>query len=94
MEGIKAWALELKDGWAEEEEGLGWKRGFLSPYKGGECKAPPTSLKTRLFPRGGVDGTVGLPKPVLMKIPRLEDTISVLTRRVTGGCVSKRKMGD
>ena len=29
----------------------------------------PTRLKTRLFPKGRADGTVGLPMPVLMRIP-------------------------
>ena len=27
----KAWALELKDGKAEEEKGCGWKKGVLTP---------------------------------------------------------------
>ena len=31
---------------------------------------PPTSLKTRLFPRGRENDMVGLPKLVLMKIPQ------------------------
>ena len=31
---------------------------------------PPTSLKTRLFPRDDANDTVGLPKPVLMRIPQ------------------------
>ena len=34
-----------------------------------DVKHPLTSLKSRLFPRGRVNGTVGLPKPLLMRIP-------------------------
>ena len=32
-------------------------------------KCPLISLKLRLFPRGRANGMVGLPKPVLMRIP-------------------------
>ena len=50
---IGTWALELEDVWAKEGEGVGRTDGFLSSYKGREYQVlPPTSLKTRLFPRG------------------------------------------
>ena len=67
---IEAWALELEDGKAEEGRRRGVKDGSLSAYIGNEYQTPPTSLKTRLFPRGHANGTVGLPKPVLMKMPQ------------------------
>ena len=34
-----------------------------------DVKRPLTSLKSRLFPRGRVYDMVGLPKPLLMRIP-------------------------
>ena len=62
--------MELRDGKAEEGVRRGGKK--MDPYlliKAMNIKRPPTSLKTRLFPRGHADGTVGSPKPVLMRIP-------------------------
>ena len=34
-----------------------------------DIKRPLISLKSRLLPRGHVNSTVGLPKPLLMRIP-------------------------
>ena len=51
-----------------EEEGVGER---VDPYpliKAANIKRLPTRLKTRLFPKGRADGTVGLPMPVLMRI--------------------------
>ena len=45
----------------------------MDPYlliKAVNIKRPLTSLKTRLFQRDRANGTVGLPKPVLMRIPQ------------------------
>ena len=45
----------------------------VDPYlliKAVNIMCPPTSLKARLFPRGRVHGTVGFPKPILMRIPQ------------------------
>ena len=54
------------------EEGASVERkGGLCPFiKAENIERPPTSPKTRLFPRGRANGTVGLPKPVLMRIPQ------------------------
>ena len=52
-----------KKAWVKEED----------PYlfiKAVNIKRPLTSLKTRLFLRGRAKGTVGLPKPILMRIPQ------------------------
>ena len=53
----------------EKEEGVGKLRESLSSYIGCEYQTPPSSLKTRLFPRGCANGTLGLPKTVLIKTP-------------------------
>ena len=37
--------------------------------------------KTRLSPSAVINGAVGLPMPILMRIPEKRDTISALTRR-------------
>ena len=66
---MRTWALELENGWAEREKA--WVKGG-SPYlliKAANIKLLPTCLKTRLFPKGRADGMVGLPTPVLMRIP-------------------------
>ena len=58
------------------------KGGFLSPYMGGQNYEPPTGLiKLAYPPSAAVNGAVGLPTPVLMRIPEYGDTISALTRR-------------
>ena len=69
IEEVETWVLELRDGKAEEEEGVGEKDGSLSLIKAMNIKRLLTILKTRLFPRGRANGTVGLPKHVLMGIP-------------------------
>ena len=42
-EEMGAWALELENEWAEEEEGVGERGESLSLYKGSENHAPPHS---------------------------------------------------
>ena len=66
----RAWALELKDGRVEREKA--WvKEGNPYPLiKAVNIKRLPTRLKTRLFPKGHADGAVGLPTPILMRIPQ------------------------
>ena len=45
------------------------KGGFLSPYMGGRNYEPPTGLiKLAYLPSAAVNGAVGLPMPVLMRI--------------------------
>ena len=69
-EKARAWALELENGWAEEGEGVGEKG--VNPYpfiNAVKIVHLPTRLKTRLFPKGSAYGMVGLPMPVLMRIP-------------------------
>ena len=68
--GLGAGARVRKDGYAEEEEGVNGKGGFLSPYMGGQNYEPPTGLiKLAYLPTTAVNGAVGLPTPVLMRIP-------------------------
>ena len=66
---MRTWALELENGEAEKEKV--WVKG-VNPYlfiKAVNIMRLPTRLKTRLFPKGRADGAVGLPTPVLMRIP-------------------------
>ena len=42
-EEMGAWALELENEWAEEEEGVGERGEYLSLYKGSKNYAPPCS---------------------------------------------------
>ena len=69
-EKMRTWALELENGRVEREKA--WvKEG--NPYlliKAVNIKRLPTRLKTRLFPMGRADSVVGLPTPVLMRIPQ------------------------
>ena len=45
-------------------------------------KSPPRDRSGLAFDRGGVPmGTIGLPTPILMRIPESGDTISASTRR-------------
>ena len=45
------------------------KGRFLSPYMGGQHYEPPTGLiKLAYLPSAAVNGMVGLPTPVLMRI--------------------------
>ena len=67
---MEAWALELENGWAERKRA--WVKD-MNPYpfiKAVNIKCLPTRLKTRLFPKGLVGSAVGLPMPVLMRIPQ------------------------
>ncbi len=69
-ERARAWALELKNEWAEEGEGVGVTS--MNPYpfiKVIKVMCLPARLKIRLFPKRRADDTVGLPMPVLMRIP-------------------------
>ena len=53
-----------------EKEGVGER---VNPYlfiRAVNIKRLPTRLKTRLFPKGRADGAVGLPTPVLARIPQ------------------------
>ena len=46
------------------------KGKFLSPYMGGQNYEPPADLiKLAYLPSAAVNGAVGLPTPVLMRIP-------------------------
>ena len=70
VERMEAWALELENGWAERRKA--WVKE-VNPYpfiKAVNIKHLPTRLKTCLFLKGRVDGVVGLPTPLLMRIPR------------------------
>ena len=67
---MEAWALELENGWAEKKEGVGERMDLYPLIKAANVKLLPTRLKTRLFPKGRIDGAVGLPTPVLMRIPQ------------------------
>ena len=69
-EKMGAWALELESVWAERREA---RVKEVNPYlfiKAVNIKRLPTRLKTRLFPKARADGAVGLPTPVLMRIPQ------------------------
>ena len=68
-EEVGVWALELENEWEEEGEGVGERGESLFLYKGSKIMCLPTCLKTRLFPKRRADGAVGLPMPVLMRIP-------------------------
>jgi hypothetical protein len=54
---------------------------------------PSQALKLACSQRDHANGTVGLPKTVLMRIPQWAGTISVLTGRANGGYASKCEMG-
>ena len=56
----------------EAEREKAWVKK-VNPYlfiEAMNIKRLPTSLKTCLFPKGRANGTVGLPMPVLMRIPQ------------------------
>ena len=61
--------------WGSRTEGLrkkkvwGKKVGSYPLIKAVNIKRPLISLKTLLFPRGRANDAVGLPKPVVMRIP-------------------------
>ena len=55
---------------SKEEEGVGKKGESLSLYKGERGDAPPhLPGKIAYSPNAVIDGAVGLPIPVLMRIP-------------------------
>ena len=55
---------------SKEEEGVGEKSESLSLYKGGRGDASPhLPGKTAYSPGAVIDGVVGLPTSVLMRIP-------------------------
>ena len=55
---------------SKEEEGVGEKSESLSLYKGGGGDAPPhLPDKIAYSPSAVIDGVVGLPTSVLMRIP-------------------------
>ena len=54
----------------KEEEGVGERVNTYPLIKAANIKRFPARLKTRLFPKGCADGAVGLPTPVLMRIPQ------------------------
>ena len=68
----KDWNL---GGGAQMADGLRRKKAWgkkTNPYlliKAVDIKCPLLRLKSRLFPRGRVNDTVGLPKPLLVRIP-------------------------
>ena len=66
---LGAGARAKGNGYAEEE-GVGEKGESLSPYKGGRDPAPPhLPGKLAYSPSVVIDGAVGLPTPILMRIP-------------------------
>ena len=72
-EKTNAWALELERGGMDEQrKKKAWvKKGeSLSPYKGSRNPAPPHLPRKLAYPPSAmIKGAVGLPTPVLMRIP-------------------------
>ena len=66
---IKTWVQELEVGRVEAEAGVEEKDVSMPLIKAVNIKRLLMGLKTCLFPRNHADGTVGLPTPVLMRIP-------------------------
>ena len=66
MEMMEAWALELENGWAERRKA--WVKE-VNPYPFKKV-VNIKRLPTRLFLKGRADSAVGLPMPVLMRIPQ------------------------
>ena len=69
---MRAWALELEFAEMDKPRRKKARVKGLDLYpliKAVNIKRLPTHLKTRLFPKGRADGAVGLPTPVLMRIP-------------------------
>ena len=70
VEEVNARALEPEQNGMSWEEGMGEEGQFLSLYKGGRNYAPPhLPGKLAYSPGAVIDGAVGLPTPVLMRIP-------------------------
>ena len=71
-EKVRTGALELERARMDEEkkeECVGEREESLSLYKGGRNYAPPhLPVKIAYFPSATIDGAVGLPIPVLMRI--------------------------
>ena len=71
VEKARAWTLELENGWADEGEGMGGKR--VDPYLFIEAveimRLPTCPVKLAHSPKRRVNGAVGLPTPVLTRIP-------------------------
>ena len=64
------WSSSAQEWMGREEEGVGEKEESLSLYKGGRSYAPPhLPGKLAYFPSAVIDGIVGLPTPILMRIP-------------------------
>ena len=64
------WSSSAREWMGREEEGAGEQEETLSLYKGGRNYAPPhLPGKIAYFPSVVIDGAVGLPTPVLMRIP-------------------------
>ena len=70
-ERMRTWALELENGGGRERE-KAWVKGVnLYPFiKVVNIKRLPTRPKNSPIPKSRADDTVGLPMPVLMRIPR------------------------
>ena len=64
------WSSSAREWMSREEEGVGKEEESLSLYKGGRNCAPP-HLRGKLAysPSAVINGAVGLPTPVLMRIP-------------------------
>ena len=77
-----AWALGLEwKGNGRVEKGVGEREGSYPLIKAAKVLRLPTCpLKTLIRPSATIDGTVGLPTPVLMRIPQWGDMISASTR--------------
>ena len=64
------WSSSAREWMGREEEGVGEKEESLSLYKGGRSYAPPhLPGKLAYSPSAIIEGAVGLPTPVLMRIP-------------------------
>ena len=69
-ERMEAWALELENGWVEGRKE--WVKE-VNPYpfiKAVNIKRLPSCPKNSLIPKGRANDAVGLPIPVLMRIPQ------------------------
>ena len=63
------WSSSAQEWMGREEEGVGEKEESLSLYKGGgNCAPPHLPGKLACSPSTVINGTVGLPTPVLMRI--------------------------
>ena len=64
------WSSSAREWMGREEEGVGEKEESLSLYMGGKNCAPPhLPDKLTYSPSAVINGAVGLPTPVLMRIP-------------------------